>query len=415
MGEAFNNIIKACFEGFFGTMIAGLLFYTIQSFRKNWKNLLWVWLMLAGIIVWRLFIRNFYSPRYAVICLYPAILLTVFLMVKFKKWWWILLTILGVVSCIKILRPSPTGRIIYDVAKIIRQDSSQDKAPMVVVDQKDIVKMEFYTSLPVCYFLESRDMTLKLRNLGRIAETHARYASVIYFCFDVPRNRVITGKELGLNGEWNLLYQVTKNVKRNIDFRVYSYRKKTETLPIQIPPEGKNLIENGDFEKYTYFTPRMLQYFAGKSLPYFACNPQIPVSWYFLHGRPGTKVEYDASDTTPIRGKRSLRIKAEYSYCSFYSNLFLLNNRSIFSFRIRGKAGSQAELALYCYGRAKQGKPSRISLLPVKILQDKQIMECTFILDPLEYKIQGTYCRLLFKVQNGEVFLDDVKIVNRIQ
>ena len=137
MGEALNKIIKACFEGFFGTMIAGWLFYTLQSIRKNRRMFIWLWLILFAMASWRFFIHNFYSPRYAAIFLFPAILLTAYMMVKFRKWWWVLIIVMGIICCCKILRQDASGRLLINAADIIRKNSANKKHPLSIVNYKD--------------------------------------------------------------------------------------------------------------------------------------------------------------------------------------------------------------------------------------------------------------------------------------
>ena len=223
MSEVLNKIIKACFEGFFGTMVAGWTFYTFQSIRKNRGMLIWLWLVLIGMAIWRFFIPNFYSPRYAAIFLFPAILLTTYMMVIFKKWWWVLLAVLGIICCCKILRTNPTGRLLIETAKLIRKDAASWKHPLIIVDIKDAARMKFYSALPVFPFDERRSYTKRAEDFARIIRNNTSRADAVYICCDILQDHPIKKENLTLPGEWKLLFSVLRNRKKNVYFHIYRY------------------------------------------------------------------------------------------------------------------------------------------------------------------------------------------------
>lgn len=341
MGEALNKIIKACFEGFFGTMIAGWLFYTLQSIRKNRRMLIWLGLILFAMASWRFFIPNFYSPRYAAIFLFPAILLTAYMMVKFRKWWWALIIVMGIICCCKILRQDANGRLLINAADIIRKNSANDKYPLIIVNYKDNLRMKFYSAMQVLPFNESKDFTKKIRDLSKIIAKHANYSDAIYICCKMPHDSKITEENLNLNGDLKLIYSALSSRKKKIYFNVYRYCRNGKISSPAVP-EGKNLIANGSF-----------------------------------------------------------------------SNFFTVNDKADFYCRIRGKANSPASIALLNYEQMRNCSPVTRPVLPVKILQDDQIMELSFLFDPAEYSVTGKYFRLQLNVDNGEVFFDDETVVNK--
>ena len=224
--DTLNKIIKACFEGFFGTMIGGLVIYSIQSMRKNRRILLVIWLLLIGMGAWRFFMTNFYSPRYAAIFLFPAILFTAFMMVKFKKWWWVLLIVFGIICCCKIVRNSPGGAVFTESASLIKADAAGRGAALIYSYDNNWRRTKFYTgikSLALPRFQSAEKLPEQLSQVIKIA---SRSADVMYFCLEFPGNKTIAQDDLeGAGGEWILLYKVLKNRKKNVHFYVYRYQK----------------------------------------------------------------------------------------------------------------------------------------------------------------------------------------------
>ena len=411
MGEALNKIIKACFEGFFGTMIAGWLFYTLQSIRKNRRMLIWLGLILFAMASWRFFIPNFYSPRYAAIFLFPAILLTAYMMVKFKKWWWVLIIVMGIICCCKILRQDANGRLLINAADIIRKNSANKKHPLIIVNDKDKLRMEFYSAVQALPFYESKDFTEKVRDLSKIIANHANYSDAIYICCEMSHDSKITGENLNLNGDFKLIYSALSSRKKKIYFNVYRYCKNGKISPLAVP-EGKNLIANGRFEESSLFNKELLQILSKRRHKFFTDKTQYPVSWSINPRDCNIQTEIEVSAVDPLSGKKSLRLQST-DICEVYSNFFTVNDKADFYCRIRGKANSLASIALLDYEQMHNCSPVVIPVLPVKILQDDQIMELSFLFDPAEYGVTGKYFRLQFNVDNGEVFFDDVTVVNK--
>ena len=407
MWETLNKIIKGCFEVYFGTAIAGLVFYTMQSCRKNLKVLLWVYLTLTGLLIWRFFIPNFYSTRYAVICILPATLLITFMMVKFKKWWWALVIIMSIVCCCKIFRSNFKGRLIIDAAAAISQDAVNDKYPLAFVADRDFQLMTLYSPVPVCNFQDSRDNTEKIRGISRIISGNAPYADVIYVCCDMQDNKELSGQDLGLTGgHWKLIYSARRTRKQKLYFQVYAYRNAGAYRP-PLPPEGKNLILNGDAEKTTSLNSKILQIAKDKKITFLTGDPPFPAYWGIASFSPEQKFEIESSDDNPISGKSSFRMKTLARPCGLYSCVFTLHGRAEIFFRIRGNAGSVAEVALLTY-KEKNVPPRTIPLLPVRILKENQVMTYSFSFDPSEYSAKGANFRLLFQCFNGEIFFDNV-------
>ena len=409
MWETLNKIIQACFEVFFGTAVAGLVFYTIQGCRKNLKILLWLWLSLAGMMIWRFFIPNFYSPRYAAIFFFPAILLTAFMIVKFRRWWWLLVVVMGIVCCCKIFRPNLKGRLLIDAAEVIAGDAADEKCPLVVIEKNDFTQMTFYSPVPVCRFYEGWNRAEKVRDMSRIISAAAPYASVIYFCCNVEDNAGFSRKDLGLeDGEWKLIYSAKRSRKRNLYFHVYSYRPGGTSRP-PLPPRGRNLILNGGAEKIRYLNGKIFQMTAAPSHAFGAGDLPVPAYWNIASSYPGLKFEIESSDDNPISGKRSFRLKTATRPCGLYSRLFTLHGRAEIFFRIRGDAGAAAEISLTAYDGENAAFRS-ILLFPVKILKDDQVMAYSFSFDPSEYSVTGAKFRLLFQCYGGEIFFDDVVV-----
>lgn len=224
--DVLNKIIKACFEGAFGTMLGGLVIYSVQSIRKNRRVLLIIWLLLLGMGAWRFFMSNFYSPRYASIFLLPAVLLTAFMMVKFKKWWWVLLIVFGIICCCKTFRRSPNGTLYGDSAALIIEDAQGRGKPYIYIDKDDCRRMRYYSGIdnrPLPRFASHEKM---LDYLSRIIKYDAKTVDVIYLCLEVRKDKLISKSELkGLKGDWKLLRSVRKNRKKGIYFCVYRYQK----------------------------------------------------------------------------------------------------------------------------------------------------------------------------------------------
>ena len=411
MGEALNKIIQSCFEGFFGTMVAGWLFYTMQSIRKNRRMLIWLWVMLFAMAIWRFFIPNFYSPRYAVIFIFPAILLTAYMMVKFKKLCWVLLIVLGIICCCKILRPNLTGRMLIDASDVIRKDAADKKHPLVIVDDKDGPRMEFYSSLPVLPFDESKNFPVKLLDLSRIISNNANQSDAVYICCEIPANLEITKENLNLDGDFKLIYSTLSNRRKKIYFNVYRYLKNGNISPV-IMPEGKNLIANGNFEKSRIVPEKLLNILSKRKHKFFTENIQLPFSWSINTNHPEFNVEIEASAVNPLSGKRSLRLKNPSNHCGVYSNLFTVRDKAEFYCRIRGKVNSIAKISLLCY-ESRRSRPVVIPLLPVKILFDDRITEHSFSFDPEKYGVKGQYFRISLQVDSGEVFFDDVIVADK--
>ena len=372
--------------------------------------LIWLGLILFAMGSWRFFIPNFYSPRYAAIFLFPAILLTAYMMVKFRKWWWILIIVMGIICCCKILRQNASGRLLINAADIIRKNAANDKYPLIIVNDKDDLRMEFYVSLPVLPFKESKNFTEKVRDISRIIANHANYSDAIYICCEMPHNSEITGEDLKLNGDLKLIYSTLSNRKKKIYFNVYRYCRKGKISSPAVP-EGKNLIANGDFERSSVFNKKLLQRLSKRKHKFFTDRTQYPVSWGLNSGGYGTKTEIEVSAVDPISGKKSLRLQST-DICEVYSNFFTINDKAEFYCRIRGKANSLASITLLNYEQMRSSRVV-IPVLPVKILQDDQIMELSFLFDPAEYGVTGKYFRLQLNVDNGEVFFDDVTVVNK--
>ena len=411
MGEALNKIIKACFEGFFGTMIAGWLFYTLQSIRKNRRMLIWLWLILFAMASWRFFIPNFYSPRYAAIFLFPAVLLTAYMMVKFKKWWWVLIIVMSIICCCKILRQDANGRLLINAADIIRKNSANDKYPLIIVNDKDKLRMEFYSAIQVLPFNESNDFTEKIRDLSKIIANHANYSDAIYICCEMRHDSKITGENLNLNGDFKLIYSALSSRKKKIYFNVYRYCRNGKISPPAVP-EGKNLIANGSFERSSVFNKKLLQILSKRKHKFFTDKTQYPVSWSINPNDCNIQTEIEVSAADPISGKKSLRLKSTHD-CRVYSNFFTVNDKAEFYCRIRGKKNSLASIDLLSYKQMRNCSPVVIPVLPVKILQNDQISEYSFTFDPAAYNVKGRYFRLKLKVDGGEVFFDDVTMVNQ--
>jgi len=411
MWESLNKIIKVCFEVYFGMAIAGLVFYTMQSCRKNLKVLLWVYLLLTGMMVWRFFIPNFYSTRYAVICIFPATLLMTFMMVKFKKWWWALVIIMSIVCCCKIFRFNFKGRLMIDAAEAISQDTVNDRYPLAVVRGGDFQLMTLYSPVPVCGFHESQDNTEKIRDIARIVSGNAPYADVIYLCCDMQGDKELSKQDLGLTGDWKLIYSARRTRKQKLYFQVYSYRKAGACLP-PLMPSGKNLILNGDAEKATHLSSKILQIAKNKKITFLAGEPPFPAYWNLASFRPEQKFEIESSAANPISGKRSFRMKTAAHPCGLFSCMFTLHGRANIFFRIRGRAGSAAEISLLAYTE-KKVPPRIIPVLPVKIFKENQVMTYSFSFDPAEYSVKGAKFRLLFRCLNGEIFFDDVIVTDK--
>ena len=80
---------------------------------------------------------------------------------------------------------------------------------------------------------------------------------------------------------------------------------------------------------------------------------------------------------------------------------------------IKGKAGATVEFILLAYSGNGEESPRKITLLPVKIMKDDQLIETSFEFDPSEYGVSGKFFRLLLSVHDGEAYFDDVTVVNR--
>ena len=145
---------------------------------------------------------------------------------------------------------------------------------------------------------------------------------------------------------------------------------------------------------------------------FFTADTQIPVPWGIDISIPGLNVAIEASENHPINGRKSLRLKTPAHYCRVVSNSFIMQDTAKFYFRIRGKEKSLGELTLLCYKQLRNYRPVAISLLPVRILQDNQIMECAFTFNPAEYGVKGQYFRLILSINAGEIFFDDVMVIN---
>jgi hypothetical protein len=227
----------------------------------------------------------------------------------------------------------------------------------------------------------------------------------------MPYNSKITREDLKLNGDWQLIYSVLSNRKKKIYFHIYRYRREGE-ISLPVLPEGKNLIANGSFERSSVFNKKLLQRWSKRKHKFFTDQTQYPVSWSLNSGGYGTETEIEVSAVDPISGKKSLRMQST-DICGVYSNLFTVNDKAEFYCRIRGKANSLASIALLNYEQMRNCRPVVIPVLPAKILQDDQIMELSFLFDPAEYGVTGKYFRLQLNVDNGEVFFDDVTVVNK--
>ena len=224
--DTLNKIIKSCFEGFFGTMLGGLVIYSIQSIRKNRRILLIIWLLLIGMGAWRYFVPNFYSPRYASIFLFPAILFTAFMMVKFKKWWWVLLIVLGVICCCKISRKNESGRLFIETSALIKADAAGRGNAMIYIETADQQRMKYYSGIDTRRIPDFSIREKMSDYLSRMIKADAKRVDVIYPCLEIYHNEPISKNELkGLNGEWILLRSVRKNRKKKIYFHVYRYQK----------------------------------------------------------------------------------------------------------------------------------------------------------------------------------------------
>ncbi|MBO5822071.1 MAG: hypothetical protein J6R86_03575 [Lentisphaeria bacterium] len=224
--DILNKIIKACFEGFFGTMIGGLVIYSLQSIRKNRRILLIVFVLLCGMGAWRFFIHNFYSPRYASIFLFPAILLTAFMMVKFKKWWWVLLIVFGIICCCKIVRVSQVGAFFNETATLLKADAAGRGKALIYMERADRKRMKYYSGIDtrgVPQFSSREKMT---DYLWRMIRFDSKTVDVIYPCLEIYGDEPILKSELKrLKGEWTLLRSVSKNRKKKIYFHIYRYQK----------------------------------------------------------------------------------------------------------------------------------------------------------------------------------------------
>ena len=410
MLEALNKIIRGCYEVYFGTAIAGLVFYTLQSCRKNRKILLWLLLLLIGMMGWRFCVPNFYSSRYAAIFLFPAILLTVFMLVKFKKWCWLLLLAMGITCCCKISRPNLKGRLLINAAEVISKDAVDENSPLVITEENDFALMSYYSAVPVCRFYENQDPVEKLRDMSRIISATAPNTSAIYFCCSVTNNAGISREDLGLDGEWELIHSVKRSKRQKLYLHIYRYRKVGTCQPL--PPSGTNLIRNGNAEKIGRLNKQMLRMVKDQKISFLAGDPPFPADWILASFRPKQKFEIESSEDHPISGKKTFRLKTVVHPCGLGSSLFTLHGKAEIFFRMRGTPGAMAEISLLAYKDKEKG-PRTIPLLPVKILKENQVMTYSFSFDPAEYAVKDARFQLLFQCCDGEVFFDDVIVTEQ--
>ena len=224
--DTLNKIIKACFEAVWGTMVGGLVIYSLQSMRKNRRILIIVWLLISGMASWRFFMTNFYSPRYAVSFLFPAIIFTAFMLVKFKRWWWVLLTVLGIICCCKICRISPTGSLFSRSAAFIVADAENKDKTLVYIDRFDRGRVKFYSGLDVRPLPQFKSRSQMTAYLARIIKTDAKAADAVYMCLEISEGNAVDLNEFKtVDGEWKLLRCVLKNRKKKLFFHIYRYRK----------------------------------------------------------------------------------------------------------------------------------------------------------------------------------------------
>ena len=222
--DTLNKIIKACFEGLFGTMIGGLVIFTLQSMRKNRRILFIAVILLAGMFGWRLFLVNrFISPRYAASFLFPAILFTTFMMVKFKKWWWVLTVIFCIICCCKIFRTTPTGGLVSRTAAFIAADAANRKNPIIFLKSVDARRMKFYSGIDSRSFGNRKNYEEAVRYVVWRIKINPK-SEVIYLCYDMPSGEVISPDHLkGLNGSWQLIRSVPRNRKKKVDLHCYRF------------------------------------------------------------------------------------------------------------------------------------------------------------------------------------------------
>ena len=260
-------------------------------------------------------------------------------------------------------------------------------------------------------FNESKEFSEKIRALSKIIANHANYSDAIYICCEMPHDSKITGENLNLNGDFKLIYSALSSRKKKIYFNVYRYYRKGKISSPAVP-EGKNLIANGGFEESSLFNKELLQILSKRRHKFFTDKTQYPVSWSINPRDCNIQTEIEVSAVDPLSGKKSLRLQST-DICEVYSNFFTINDKAEFYCRIRGKENSLASIILLNYEQIRNCRPVSIPVLPVKILQDDQIMELSFLFDPAEYGVTGKYFRLQFNVDNGEVFFDDVTVVNK--
>lgn len=224
--ETLNKIIKGCFEALFGTMIGGLVIFTLQSMRKKWRILLVVWVLLAGMAVWRFFIPNFYSPRYAAAFIFPATVFTAFMMVKFRKWWWVLLAVFCIICCCKVSRVSTTGALFSKSASVIAADAKGRGKAMFFSERYELRRIGFYSGLPG-KAISIVDWDKFLLYLDYEFRINSRNFDVLYLCWDVPEGKVISIADLkGIkSGKLDLIASFPKSRKKRINFHIYRYQK----------------------------------------------------------------------------------------------------------------------------------------------------------------------------------------------
>ena len=224
--ETLNKIIKACFEGLFGTMIGGLVIFALQSMRRNRRILLVAAVLLSVMAGWRFCIPHFYSPRYAAAFLLPAILFTAFMMVKFRKWWWVLTVIFCIICCCKIFRFSPTGSLITQSSALISADAAGRGKAFIYIMTFDVKRMKFYSGMETRLLTKVNEEAQLRKYLRWILNADARNADVVYVCIDRPAGGIIAKDDFKKQpGNWELIHVFPKNRKKKVDHHIYRYQK----------------------------------------------------------------------------------------------------------------------------------------------------------------------------------------------
>ena len=430
MFDAFESIIKVCFEPIALAAIIGLFLWA----RKNCKlqhNLVWFVLTVIFVAVfWRVFIIKITTHRYAEILLFPVICFVAYgcrhvfsLFSKNEKYikiaGWICIVLLCAGCFFKIIRFDKSDHFVTKTVDFIKNNIPAET--IVFGYSIDSSRLSFLSQHEIKALpdLDLLDNPLDEEKLHEVFQSY-------FFAFPevwiitreetkaVPLDKVFRKKNVKIE----LKKSIFANRQKKRQIRFYKIQSEVRSqMNLHSIAEKSKITQNGnDFEKSwdlnSVFYRNMQKELKRLSVPeIIPANKSIPYNWSILNTGliyPGTKIFMD--NKTAIAGKYSLKIVSGKKTVTFYEFCRRKAGKWKISFLAKGSSGCEIVLGCHLYKQNDSHQQTRqmgIVKLPDERLYkiDIEIPEDVFYPHP--------FFRCYFLISSGWCVLDNFQCVAR--